>query len=70
MLEKWGLPVRWGAPDLTESDAVDRVWQAMLVDKKRREGALALVLPEAIGKVRLVTGVPEADVKSVLRETQ
>jgi 3-dehydroquinate synthase len=70
MLEKWGLPVRWGAPDLTGVDAVDSIWQAMLVDKKRRDGALALVLPETIGKVRLVTGVPEADVKSVLRETQ
>jgi 3-dehydroquinate synthase len=70
VLEKWGLPVRWGAPDLTGDDAVDRVWEAMLVDKKRRDGALPLVLPETIGKVRLVSGVSEDDVKSALRETQ
>jgi 3-dehydroquinate synthase len=70
VLEKCGLPVRWGAPDLMESEAIDAVWEAMLVDKKRRDGVLSLVLPESIGKVLLVAGVPEDVVKRVLRETQ
>jgi len=70
VLVKCGLPVRWGAPHLTGRETVDAVWEAMLVDKKRRDGVLSLVLPEAIGKVRLVAGVPEDVVKRVLRETQ
>jgi len=70
VLEKWDLPVQWGPPDLMGSDAVHRVWQAMQVDKKRRDGALALVLPEAIGKVRLITGVPEDGVKGALAEVK
>jgi shikimate kinase/3-dehydroquinate synthase len=70
VLEKWGLPVHWGAPDLSGSDAVDRVWQAMLVDKKRRDGALPFVLSEAIGKVKLVVDVPEDIVREALLEVQ
>lgn len=70
VLEKWALPTRWGPPDLVGSDAGDRVWQAMQVDKKRRDGSLPLVLPQAIGKVSLVTGVPEDRVKGVLAEVQ
>ena len=69
-LEKWALPTRWGPPDLVGSEAADRVWQAMQVDKKRRDGALALVLPEAIGKVSLVTGVLEERVKGALAEVK
>jgi 3-dehydroquinate synthetase len=70
VVEKWELPTRWGPPDLEGTGAVERVWQAMQVDKKRREGALALVLPEAIGKVRLITGVPEDSVKGALAEVK
>jgi 3-dehydroquinate synthase len=70
VLEKWGLPVRWGGSDLTSEEDIDRVWEAMLVDKKRREDAPAFVLPEEIGRVRLVLGIREADVKRALRETQ
>jgi 3-dehydroquinate synthetase len=70
VLEKWNLPMRWGPPDLEGNDAVEKVWRAMQVDKKRREGALALVLPEAIGKVSLITGVSEDTVKGALAEVQ
>ena len=70
VLEKWGLPVRWGVSDLTTEKDVDRVWEAMLVDKKRREGSLPFVLPEEVGQVKVVLGRSEADVKRALRETQ
>jgi 3-dehydroquinate synthase len=71
VLERWGLPVRWGHPDLTDSEAVERVWQTMLAaDKKRREGQLRLILPEAIGCVRVVENVPEELVKQALAQSQ
>jgi shikimate kinase / 3-dehydroquinate synthase len=70
VLAKWGLPVRWGAPDLAHGGAIDEVWQAMTLDKKRQDGRLRLVLPEAIGSVRLVDNMPEAAVKSALAEMQ
>jgi 3-dehydroquinate synthase len=71
VLEKWALPVRWGAPDLAAgpaSDRVEQVWEAMKADKKRLDGRLRLVLPGEIGRVRLVDGVPEAAVKRALME--
>ncbi len=40
---------------------------AMRGDKKRRDGALRFVLPDAIGLVRADVRVPEARVRSVLR---
>jgi 3-dehydroquinate synthase len=70
VLGAWGLPVRWGAPDLEYKGAVERVWEAMMLDKKRANGRLRLVLPEAIGRVRLVDDAPEAAIKSVLMETK
>jgi 3-dehydroquinate synthase len=72
VLAKYGLPVRWGQPGLTAdaSSAVEQVWQAMWADKKRLDGQLRLVLPEAIGSVRLVDDVPEDAIKQALTETQ
>lgn len=69
-LERWNLPVRWGHPGLTGKDAIDRVWQAMSTDKKRRDGQLRLVLPEAAGRVRVVAGVPEESIRQALAELQ
>jgi 3-dehydroquinate synthase len=69
-LERWNLPVRWGHPGLTGEDAIDRVWQAMSTDKKRRDGQLRLVLPEAAGRVRVVAGVPEESIRQALAELQ
>jgi len=77
VLKKWGLPVRWGLTDVTSEtaspdsrEAVEQVWEAMMSDKKRLDGRLRLVLPEAIGRVRLVNGVPEAAIKNALAELQ
>jgi len=70
VLEKWSLPTRWGGDDLAGQDAIELVWRSMASDKKRREGQLRFVLPEAIGRVNLVDGVSEADIKRVLAELQ
>jgi 3-dehydroquinate synthase len=70
VLEKWQLPTRWGGTDLSGPGAVEQVWAAMASDKKRREGKMRFILPEAIGSVRIVEGIEEADVKRVLGELQ
>jgi 3-dehydroquinate synthetase len=41
-----------------------------LTDKKRQDGRLRLVLPETIGRVRIVDGLPEAAIKQALTEMQ
>jgi 3-dehydroquinate synthase len=70
VLDRWQLPGRWGAPDLTGDDDAHRVYAAMLGDKKRRDGHLRLVLPEAVGSVRVVEDVAREDILAVLRELQ
>jgi len=70
VLKKWGLPVRWGTPGLEGEDAVERVWEAMMSDKKRIDGRLRLVLPEGVGRVRLIDNAPEAAVRAALAELQ
>lgn len=70
LLSRWGLPVRWGEPDLVEADAPARVWGAMGSDKKRLDARLRLILPESIGAVKIVGDVTEEQVIEALRETQ
>lgn len=70
LMEKWGLPLRWGAPELSAPGEVERVWEAMQGDKKRLGGKLRLVLPQSLGRVSIVEDVPEETVKSALAEMQ
>jgi 3-dehydroquinate synthase len=70
VLHKWGLPRRWGAPELCDAADIEGVWEAMLGDKKRVDGRLRLVLPEDVGRVSVVEGVPEAAIKRALLEMQ
>lgn len=59
-LTSWNLPVRCPPFD------VEKIWEAMEHDKKRRGRSLRWVLPRAIGDVVLVAGVPPKTVKVVL----
>src|SRR5207302_3587973 len=59
VLHNCGLPASWGGDGLEGNEAIERVWQAMGADKKRRGGGVRFVLPEAIGKVTLVDSIPE-----------
>ncbi len=73
VLQKWEPSLRWGEPGLTDPEAISRVWEAMLADKKRQDGRLRLALPQAIGKVTLVDSDSEdmvAAVTSALAELQ
>jgi 3-dehydroquinate synthase len=70
VLEKWGLPLRWGAPELADATEIERVYEAMLGDKKRVDGRMRLVLPEALGGVSIVEGVAEEAIKNVMLEMQ
>jgi 3-dehydroquinate synthase len=70
LLARWHLPLHWGEPDLTGKEAVDRVFRAMRSDKKRRDGRLRLVLPEAIGSVRVVEGLDPGLIVRALEDMQ
>jgi 3-dehydroquinate synthetase len=70
LLVQWHLPLRWGEPDLPDKEAIDRVFQAMRSDKKRRDGRLRLVLPEGIGRVKLVEGLDPGLILSALEDLQ
>jgi 3-dehydroquinate synthase len=70
VLRRWDLPWRWGAPDLVGDVAPQQVYEAMLGDKKRRDGQVRLVLPQAIGSVRVVDSVAREDILAVLEELQ
>ncbi|MBI1849850.1 MAG: 3-dehydroquinate synthase [Planctomycetes bacterium] len=63
LLESLGLPIRLRAP-------LDRavVHAAMSHDKKRIDGRVRFVLPEAIGRVRTGVAVDEGALNAVLRE--
>ena len=56
-----GLPVR--CPPLD----VEEIWEMIGRDKKRRGRQLRWVLPRAIGRVEIVSDVPQATVLQVLR---
>lgn len=61
LLELIGLPTK-----PKERILPDEVINAMYSDKKIRGESLTLVLPERIGKVKIVKGIPEAQIASVL----
>jgi 3-dehydroquinate synthase len=57
LLRQLGLPVSLNAPVKSQE-----MLQAMQSDKKTEYGSLRLILPSDIGKVEIVSGVPEGDV--------
>lgn len=70
VLAAHGLPVRWGGSDLSGGDSIERVMAAMRHDKKRWDGTLRLVLPEAIGRVSVESGVEESVIREALENLQ
>ncbi len=63
LIEKAGLPTRLKRLHFR----TDRLLYHMFLDKKKAGGRLRFVLPEAIGRVRVVDNVPLARVKKVLQ---
>ena len=64
LIQEVGLPSRI---DRHRFD-LKQVKQAMLLDKKRKGGRLRFVLPEAIGRVRVVAGISSKEVEQVLEK--
>jgi 3-dehydroquinate synthase len=60
LLEALGLPT--ATPDI----ARDKILEAMRHDKKVQHGQLKFVLPDRIGRVELVGGIEEKDVRAAL----
>ena len=59
LLEKLHLPVGIASRNFDPAELLE----IMRRDKKNANGQIRLVLPEAIGKVRLVSDVPDADIR-------
>ena len=53
----------------TQYDAWKDLWDAMLLDKKTRDGRVAFVLPTRLGEVQTVKNIGENDVRAVWDET-
>lgn len=64
LIERMGLPIRLEGYGLGR----ERVIRHMLWDKKKKQGRLRFILPETIGRVRLVEGVSLSEVKEVLKD--
>ena len=61
LLERIGLPTR--SPRDT---AFETLWDAMVLDKKSRDGVVNFILPVRLGEVRLVRDVKKDDVRAAL----
>lgn len=70
LMGKWGLPSRWGQRDLADAGAAMRIYAAMASDKKKQNQVIRLVLPQAIGKVTLVSGTSRELIMEALVQTQ
>jgi 3-dehydroquinate synthase len=64
LIQKTGLPTRINGRGLDPR----RVIRPMLLDKKKKEGRLRLVLPVAIGRVQVVDNVTPSEIKGVLSD--
>lgn len=62
LLERLGLPVACTGHD------PERLWQLMQHDKKVQHGSLRFILPDRLGHVELVAGVPRELVMAVLKD--
>ena len=62
LIRKVGLPVK-----LNRRFSPDRVIRPMLLDKKKKGGKLRFVLPEAIGRVRVVDHISAGEIKQAIQ---
>lgn len=61
MLSALNLPVR-----LPAEYGIDELMEAMMHDKKFKEGQMTFIVPEAIGKVSIIDSIRPSDVREVL----
>ena len=59
---------RFGLPDRFSGVAVDKVLEAMTLDKKASSGDISWVLLEEVGQAKLQRGVPQEQVRQILSE--
>ncbi|WNS44498.1 3-dehydroquinate synthase [Paenibacillus sp. MMS20-IR301] len=63
MLTALSLPVR-----LPAEYSEDELMEAMMHDKKFKEGRMTFIVPDAIGRVSIVSDVQQSDVRSVIAQ--
>ena len=62
LLEKFRLPVQ-----ADRSLSIDEVMDGMALDKKVQDGQLVFILPETMGNVKIVKGIPQSAVRALLQ---
>ncbi|MGM9526132.1 MAG: 3-dehydroquinate synthase [Peptococcaceae bacterium] len=63
LLQQFQLPVQ-----VDKALVLDEIVNGMLLDKKVQDGQLVFILPEAIGHVKIVKGIPQDVIADLLRE--
>ena len=61
LLERFGLPVT-----VDKVLNIDAIMEGMALDKKVQDGQLVFILPEAMGNVTIVKGVPQSAIRTLL----
>lgn len=62
LLQAFHLPV-----EVEPTLSMDEILQGMLLDKKVQDGQLVFILPEAIGNVTIIKGVPQEKIRVLLQ---
>ncbi|MBR4943865.1 MAG: 3-dehydroquinate synthase [Peptococcaceae bacterium] len=62
LLKKFCLPVC-----ADRSLSIDEVMDGMALDKKVQDGQLVFILPETMGDVKIVKGIPQSDIRALLQ---
>lgn len=63
LLQQFQLPVQ-----VDDNLALDEIVNGMLLDKKVQDGQLVFILPETIGRVKIVKGISQEAVSALLRK--
>ena len=70
LVARYGLPTRWGGPNLPANTTSDTIIAAMAGDKKRQGGRLRFILPCGPGDGQIADDVPLNAVREALAATQ
>lgn len=63
LLEQFKLPV-----NVDNALSIDEIMDGMALDKKVQDGQLVFILPETMGNVTIIKGVPQSEIRALLAD--